>query len=294
MTFSCNATGGLAPYSYEWRRPHLVRHCRATGRTYTTTSSAAGNLQADCSSRTASATRIGHCERHGNVHRRRPAGPRPGTLSANVSASPNPASSQPDGDVLVQRVRRDGSRTRTQWRSGSSQSPGQPSRPTRSHRPPRRPSPRHAPRPTAPSRIGVDTSAPSSHRAGPLLPRRARTSTFSVLDRDNGFIPIPLSSSLLGSSISGWRPDRTSPSRLPAPACVQRGLDVRRRRHRERQSHLVHVRDGRHAHREVTLNSERGLQQVLHGLVAAPSGLFTARYADNSLFSSAHVESGRT
>jgi PKD repeat protein len=45
VTFSCNATGGLAPYSYEWRSPTWIV---GTQQTYQTTSPVAGTVQALC------------------------------------------------------------------------------------------------------------------------------------------------------------------------------------------------------------------------------------------------------
>jgi hypothetical protein len=48
VTFSCNATGGLPPYSYQWRSPLSFVIPGATQPTYQTTSSVAGNVTAWC------------------------------------------------------------------------------------------------------------------------------------------------------------------------------------------------------------------------------------------------------
>ena len=48
VTFSCNVTGGLAPYSYQWRSPISFAIPGATQQTWQTTSAVAGDFQAYC------------------------------------------------------------------------------------------------------------------------------------------------------------------------------------------------------------------------------------------------------
>ncbi len=93
VTFSCNASGGLTPYSYQWRNPISFVIPGATGPTYTTTSTVAGGVTAYCfvtdsqqpvpasSSASATATFTGGGGGGGGGG---------GNLSVYVSASPNP------------------------------------------------------------------------------------------------------------------------------------------------------------------------------------------------------------
>ncbi len=135
VTFSCSATGGLPPYSYQWRSPISFVVPGATQPTYQTTSSVAGPLTAWCfvtdsqstpatSSASATATITASIP-----------------ISVSVSVSPNPA--KVNQTVTFSCSATGGSRpTLTSGDPQSrSPSPGQPSRPTRRRLPSRRTSP---------------------------------------------------------------------------------------------------------------------------------------------------------
>jgi len=294
VTFSCNVTGGLQPYSYQWRSPLSFVVPGATQSTYQTTSGAAGNVQAYCyvtdsqptpasSSASAIATFTGGSPP--------PPPPGGGTPSVSVSVSPNPGTvNQP---VTFSCNVSGGTPPYTySWRSpststfvaGTSQTFSTSS--------------------STPTSIQAGCTATDSASlqgsnvgsvtiadvAGP--PVACVDVNYTVLDRDNGFISIPLSSNFSGQYYAVATGQNL--------AFVASGTGM--------GSADWTFGDGGNGsgnptwytyatagsfNATVKLNANTQCSKTYRIIVAGPSGLFTARYADDSIFSSSHVESGK-
>ncbi len=292
VTFSCNVTGGLTPYFYQWRSPLSFTVPGATQRTYATTSTSAGNLQAYCfvsdsqpipaqSSGSATATFTGGG-----------GGPPAGGVSVNVSVSPNPALVNQTVTFSCNASGGTGSYT-YQWRSPSSSFtiPGQTNSTYQTSS-------------STPTTINAGCTATDgasaqasgaatvqiSNPAGP--PPACLDVNYTILDRDNGFIPIPPAVAL-GIQYFGVATGQNLA--FLASGTGMTGADWTFGDGGTGSGNPIwytYASAGTF-NATVKLNANSQCSKTYRFIVAAPSGLFTARYADGSAFTSTQVESGK-
>jgi hypothetical protein len=294
VTFSCNVSGGLAPYSYEWRSP--ISFIVGTQPTWQTTSSVAGNVQALCtvrdnqptpafSSDSATATFTGPPPP--------PPPPPPSGLSVSVSVYPNPATVNQTATFSCN-VSGGSAPYTYQWRSpststfiaGTSQT-FQTSSPT--------------PTSIQAGCTATDSAGASSGNTATLTinapvapPATCTDVNYSILDRDNGYISIPLSSGIFGQYFAVATGQNLV---FQATGTGINGVDwtfgdPANGTGSGNPKWYTYATAGTFT-ATVTANSNAACTKSYRFIVAGPSGLFTARYADNSVFSSTHVESGK-
>ena len=294
VTFSCNASFGLAPYFYEWRSP--ISFVVGTQQTWQTTSSVAGNVQALCtvrdsqpnpasSSASAIATFTGPPPP--------PPPPPPSGLSVSVSVNPNPATVNQTATFSCNASGGSGSYTYV-WRSpptstfiaGTSQT-FQTSSPT--------------PTSIQAGCTATDTAGAQSSNTATVTINAAAPPTatctdvnYSILDRDNGYISIPLSSGIFGQYFAVATGQNLV---FQATGTGINGVDwtfgdPANGTGSGNPKWYTYTTAGTFT-ATVTANSNAACTKSYRFIVAGPSGLFTARYADNSVFSSTNVESGK-
>ena len=296
VIFSCNATGGLAPYSYEWRSP--ISFVVGTQQTWQTTSPVAGNVQALCtvrdsqptpatSSNSATATFTGGGGGGGSG----------GNLSANVSVNPNPATVNQTVTFSCNPSGGSGSYTNYVWRSPSASSFIAGTQPTFQT---------SSPTPTAIQAGCTVTDSAGASASGaalaniqaPAAPAAACVDVnYTILDRDNGFISIPLSSGIFGQYFAiATGQNLVFQATATGLASVDWAFgDPAGGTGSGNPKWYTYTTAGTFT-ATVTANaatSGSACTKSYTFIVAGPSGLFTARYADNSVFSSARVESGK-
>jgi hypothetical protein len=294
VTFSCNVTpgSGLFPYSFQWYSPY--GRSVGTQQTWQTTSSVAGSVQAWCnvtdsqptpaqSSANAIATFTGSPPP--------PPPPSPTALSVSVSVSPNPgtvnlpvtfscnASGGTPGYAYVwrsppgspfpagtQQTFQTSSSTPTSIQAGC----------------------------TATDNAGASSSGTATVTINAAAPPAATCVdvNFTILDRDNGYISIPLSSSFIGPYFAVATGQNLV---FQATGTGMSSVDWTFGEGGTGSGNpkwYTYATAGTFT-ATVTANSNAACSKSYRFIVAGPSGLFTARYADNSAFSSAHVESGK-